>query len=501
MKLLSGQQIRNWDQYTIQHDLISSIDLMERAALSFVRWFAEKYPDTGKPVVVFCGNGNNGGDGLAIARLLRQKFYEVHVFILRIASKDSNDFAANLNQLVKLGDIQPVFIEHEVPVFQSQNIIIDALMGTGVNKPVAGQLQDVIRQINRLANCKISVDMPSGLPTEGLAFGEAIRANLVFTFQVPKLSFFLKENEIYCPSWVVGDIGLNKTYLEEVKTSIYLMDREVIHSFYRPRTRFQHKGDFGHALIIAGSDGKIGAAVLSAKACLRSGAGLVSVMVPQSGREVIHASIPEAMVIHSGRTHFTPENRTDFTVFTVGCGPGIGTDPDTISAVRLLISQSKKAMVIDADGLNIVSKEADLLKQLPPDTILTPHPKEFERLFGASPDSAAMFALQLTKSVEYGLIIVLKGAYTRITTPGGKVYINSTGNSGMATAGSGDVLTGIITGLLAQKYTPEAAAVIGVYLHGLAGDLCLEKESKESMLASDIILNLGRAFNSLKPEK
>jgi NAD(P)H-hydrate epimerase len=499
MKLLTAQQIRKWDKYTIENEPIASIDLMERAAHSFCQWFLHQKRYLNKSVTIFCGNGYNGGDGLAIARILRDQFYEVKVLVLRFAKEDSTDFDINLGRLMALGDVEVQFIHNESLNLKDGGIAIDALLGTGVNKPVEGTLWQLISKINDHAfESIISVDMPSGLPSEGLTSGIAITPDVIFTFQLPKLSFFYPEHEKYCPEWVVGDIGLHQDYLHKVQSDYEWVDLQTIRSFFKRRKKFQHKGDFGHVLMIAGSEGKMGAAILAAKAAIRAGTGLVTAMVPHIGVDVIHEVIPEVMVAVSGQTCFNIGHEINNEKGTVGIGPGLGMSKKTISAFECFLKKLDKPVVFDADALNILGQNPQWISQIPPYSILTPHPKEFERLFGRTENSHLMFERQLEMSVKFQLIIVLKGAYTRITTPEGRTFINSTGNPGMATAGSGDVLTGIITSLLAQHYSPEQSAIFGVYVHGLAGDLALRTQNEASLIATDIIAHLGGAFNSIE---
>ncbi|HMR89501.1 MAG TPA: NAD(P)H-hydrate dehydratase [Saprospiraceae bacterium] len=497
MKLFTASQIKRWDSFTIKCEPISSLHLMDRAALSFTDWFCSDPTHFNHPITIICGNGNNGGDGLAIAMLLRYKFFTVNVLVKRIAQEDSPDFAQNLKSLVRLGDVNIQFIEDEMLTIQPNSIIIDALLGVGLNRPLGKELGDIIEKINLSEHEKIiSVDLPSGLPAEGIGQGYIIKADEVFTFQVPKLSFFNKENTLFIERFVVGDIGLHEEFLAIEPSPFTYVDKVFIQSLYKKRSDFQHKGDFGHALIVAGQKGSLGAAVLSCKAALKVGAGLVTAAVPDIGLDVLQISLPEAMVISSGDINFTKELVFGENKFTIGCGPGLGQEANTTTALRNLLTTQQKPLVLDADALNIISKDKTLWDIIPRSSILTPHPKEFSRLFGLSNNSQEMFDIQKEMAIRYQVIFVLKGAFTRVCTPNGDVYINSTGNSGMATGGSGDVLTGMITGLLAQQYLPHEAAVFGVYLHGLAGDLALIKQSKESLIASDIIDYIGAAYKS-----
>jgi len=499
MKLYTASQIKRWDSFTITSEPISSLHLMERAAESFVHWFTANHDYIIHPVFVFCGNGNNGGDGLAIARLLRNKFYQINIFITRFSADDSSDFTENLNRIRRLGDVSVSYLDGNLPEIPHNAVIIDALLGIGTNRAVNGQLAMLIVYLNSVKRYKvISVDVPSGLFSDILSQGDTIKADMVFTFQVPKLSFFYKENSSFIGGFIIGDIKLHHDYLKDESSQYTFMTKDFIRSIYKQRSDFQHKGDFGHAMIIAGKEGSIGAAVLSCKAALKVGSGLVTAAVPEIGLGVLQISVPEVMVVISGQKSFTDNFNVEEKKYTIGCGPGMGTGHNTHTALKNLLTSQQKPMVLDADALNIISKDESLWPIIPKFSIITPHPKEFERLFGSSADSQEMYDKQLKMAVLYQVVIVVKGAFTRICTPDGQVFINSTGNSGMATAGSGDVLTGIITGLLAQQYLPYHAAILGVFLHGLAGDLALGNESKESLIASDIIANIGAAYKTLE---
>ena len=295
-------------------------------------------------------------------------------------------------------------------------------------------------------------------------------------------------------------MNLSSALLDTTHDKQKLIDISLIQSIYKPREKNQHKGNFGHALIIAGTAGKIGAAILATKACLRSGAGLVTTCVPEIGREIIHETIPEAMVMSSG-FHCLNGWEVSLEAYSVGIGPGLGTDDKTVLAFSKIVTLAHKPMVIDADGINILASHPSLWDHIPNHSIVTPHPKEFERLFGKTTTEVERFQLAQKKAIEHQIVVVLKGANTRIFTPDGMEYINTTGNVGMATGGSGDVLTGVITGLLAQHYSPSDAAIFGVFLHGLAGDLALDIQSEESLLAGDIIQHLGAAYKYIVNKK
>ncbi|NOT52619.1 MAG: NAD(P)H-hydrate dehydratase [Chitinophagaceae bacterium] len=497
MKILSAEEIRQWDQYTIQHEPVASIALMERAAGKCVDWLAEKgYVEN--PFSIFCGKGNNGGDGLAIARLLATKKYPVTVYILEFGHKGTEDFQTNLARLHQYPEVDLRFIQteqnfHEI---KKDEIIIDALFGSGLNRGIEGVTANLIDHIN-ISGCEIiSIDMPSGLFVDRSSIGNTIiKADHTLSFQCYKMAFLIGENEEYTGEVHILDIGLHPGFYASVDSVYELTDDMIIHSIHKPRKRFSHKGNFGHVLLIAGSFGKIGAVVLSAKACMRSGVGLLSCHIPTCGYDILQATVPEAMVttdIHSSSITKIEDDLTKYEA--IGIGPGIGTTSATKMMLRDVFDAYRHPIVLDADALNIIGSQKDLLKLIPHSSVLTPHPKEFERLFGETSNEFDRIKLALQKAKELNLVIVLKGHHTLIATPDGKAFFNSTGNAGMATAGSGDVLTGIVTGLLAQNYSSVEAAILGVYLHGIAGDLAAKEFSMEAMVAGDIIGQLGNAF-------
>lgn len=501
MKILSAKQIRQWDQFTIEQEPIASVELMERAAQKCTDWLCDHYPDA-TTFSIFCGKGNNGGDGLAIARLLMERNYFVSVNILEFGHRGTDDFQINLARLHKVtqNDIHFIQTEQQFHPFKKGTIIIDALLGSGLNRPLEGLTAKLVEHLNN-SGCEIvSIDIPSGLFTDDSSRGNTvIHATHTLTFQSYKIAFFFAENAAAIGQVHLLDIGLHQHFLTQVTTPFEWIDDDLIHSLYKPRNNFSHKGHFGHALIIAGSYGKMGAAVLTAKACLRSGAGLVTAHIPSTGYAIMQQAVPEAMVITDFNSSFVSKlvEPTDrFT--TIGVGPGIGTAKETRDLLYECLNSFKKPLVIDADALNIMAVEPALLRLIPVQSILTPHPKEFERLFGPSANDFERLEKARQKSSELKCIIVLKGHHTAITLPNGKVFFNSTGNPGMATAGSGDVLTGLLTGLLAQGYSSSTAALLGVYLHGAAGDWAAKQNSMEAMIAGDIIDNLGKAFLSLK---
>lgn len=496
MKVLSAEAIRLWDQYTIQHEPISSVDLMERAATRCVEWLKTRYTHTPE-FNIFCGKGNNGGDGLAIARLLSNEQIPVTVFILEFGHKGTDDFQINLARLHQITEVEIRFIQTEdnFPTIAPHAILIDALLGSGLNRALEGVTSRLVEYINQSGNEIISIDIPSGLFVDHSSRGNmAIQANHTLSFQCYKPAFLVPENENYIGTVHILDIGLHPEYYRTIVPKYEMIGEEFIHSIYRPRKRFSHKGNFGHALLVAGSYGKIGAAVLSARACLHSGIGLLTCHTPQCGYDIMQSSVPEAMLLTDFNSSFSTRIDDDVSKFTVmGIGPGMGTASETRLLIKEILDGFRKPLVLDADALNTIAAQPDLLERIPVGSLLTPHPKEFERLFGETSNDFEQVNRALEKAGALNCVIVLKGHHTFIATPSGRGYFNTTGNAGMATAGSGDVLTGILTALLAQ-YEPTNAAILGVYLHGLAGDIAAREQSEEALVASDLINKLGYAF-------
>ncbi|WP_114788976.1 NAD(P)H-hydrate dehydratase [Niabella yanshanensis] len=492
MKLLNASQIREWDQYTIQDEPISSIDLMERAARACRDWIRRQFPT--HSFDIFCCTGNNGGDGLAIARLLMLMRIPVKVFIVNAAGKASRDFTTNLERLKAIPGANIIELTSGTfpPPPDPSAIIIDALLGTGINRPIEGFTGEIVSFINAQSNKVIAIDMPSGLQSDTYSgTTPIIQANHTLTFQIFKLGLLMPCNAGHFGQVHVLDIGLAPAYLTTVESKYELTEKTLFASFYKTRENYAHKGNFGHALIIAGSYGKMGAAVLSTKACLRSGAGLVTAHVPGKGVNIIQTSAPEAMC------QTDPDGEMITTIqyplksySAIGIGPGTGTHPSTQKLLQHIFNSYSQPLVLDADALNILSENKPWLNLLPENSIITPHPKEFSRLFGEQSNDFERIETALEQASHLKIIIILKGHRTFIATPAGKGYFNTTGNAGMATGGSGDVLTGLITGLLAQGYTAAEAAIMGVYLHGLAGDKAAAVYGMEAMIAGDLVKKL-----------
>ena len=508
MKILQVSQIQAADKYTIEHEPITSVGLMERAASAVADALEERY-STDTIFKVVCGLGNNGGDGLAIARLLQQRFFNnVEVYILGNTSEAADEFKTNLRYIntdkMLVQCIQaPEELDHlKVKVAEKgKNVVyLDAILGTGLNRPLQGLIAEAVQCINQQPATIISIDVPTGLYCDELNSVEDIivQADYTYTFQFPKLSFMFPETAGCIGEFSVLDIGIHPQYMDEVQTKNYFVTKQDILYFFKKRSKAAHKGHFGHALIAAGSYGKIGAAVLAVKACLKAGAGLVTAHIPECGYVVMQVSVLEAMTEADSESKIIGDNINLEKYHAVGIGPGIGTDRQTQNALKLVIQNAKAPLVFDADAINCIAENKTWLSFVPAGSIFTPHPKEFERLTDKAESTLQRLQMQRDFSLKYNVYVVLKGAHTSVSCPDGSMFFNSTGNPGMATAGSGDVLTGVITSLVAQGYTSFQACILGVYLHGLAGDFAAYEKSGESMVASDIVEHLSEAFKFLK---
>jgi NAD(P)H-hydrate epimerase len=499
MKIFSAAQIRACDAYTVHSSGISSTDLMERAASKCADWITAHFSKESL-FVVLCGTGNNGGDGLALTRILHHAGYGVKAFQLAISETMTRDCAINWQRLNDLDAslLDKVAADTFITDIPENIIIIDAIFGTGLNRPLDGWTAQFINQINQLPNRRLSIDIPSGMPADTLPQDGAAIFNPgdTLSFQFYKRSFLHPETGRYAGNIHLLDIGLDPSFIRGTQTNYQIVDKETIAAFYHPREPFSHKGTFGLALLIGGSYGMMGAISLSIRGALRAGAGKVKSLVPECGYSIIQSLAPEAMCITSGKNDIEAIAGWE-TVDAVGIGPGMEKNKATIAAVEAFLEQYKEPLVIDAGALNIIAERNELLHKIPAGSILTPHPKEFERLFGETANSMMRLEQARTQAMRYNIVIVLKDRYTAIVTPEGECWYNITGNAGLASGGSGDVLTGIITGLLAQGYIPVQAAMLGVYLHGLSADLALEKQSMESMIAGDIVAYLGEAFKCL----
>jgi len=500
MKIFTAAQIRACDSYTIHAEAIHSSELMERAATKAVTWIKDHY-NRDTLFVVLCGAGNNGGDGLAIARLLHLRGHGVKAFLLHLSKDLSPDCQANLQRLQMTDPALVSIVEQDTFItdIPKHIVIIDAILGTGLNRPVQGWIATFINHINQLPNKKIAIDIPSGLPADIIPDKDAavLQADETLSFQFYKRSFLHPESGIFAGNIHILDIGLSKTFIEGTHTQYNTLEEKNIKSIYKPRKQFSHKGTYGCVLVAGGSYGKMGAITLSAKAALHAGAGLVTALIPGYGYHILQTAVPEVMCLTSGERSLEKiEGWEQMTA--IGIGPGMGTDDKSAAALSAFMDACKKPVVLDADALNIISKQPELLAKLPKGSVITPHPKEFSRLFGTNTNSMIQVDHARIQAMRYNINIVLKGHHTAVITTEGDCWYNMTGNAGMATGGAGDVLTGIITGLHAQGYEPHEAAMLGVYLHGLAGDLAAKELSQESLAAGNIIDYLGKAFLSIQ---
>lgn len=501
-KILSSQQIRLVDGHTIQTEPISSLDLMERASRCVTDRIYSLF-DNSRRIIVFAGPGNNGGDALAVARMLAQQGYRVSAFLFNIGNNLSADCLTNKNRL----KLCPTIDFHEIttdfvpPAISSDDVIVDGLFGTGLSRPLMGGFAAVVKYINSSEATVISIDIPSGLMTEdntANVMTHVVQADYTFTFQYNKLAFLFAENEHYVGQQEVLDIGLHDPLTDATTTPYYLFEETDASAMLKTRLRFSHKGTFGHACLIAGKEGMGGAAIMASKACMRSGAGKLTVHTPVANLIPLQISIPEA-ILHIERQSdkfTTPFETTSFNALAIG--PGIGTDDVTVRAFSQQLHYHQGPLVLDADALNILGSHPDLMNKIPQDAILTPHKKELRGLIGATSNSYE--ELQLTRQLaqRYHIYVIIKGANSAIVTPEGEVIFNITGNPGMATAGSGDVLSGIILSLLAQDYSSLQASLLATYIHGLAGDLAAADLTQESLIATDLIDYLPKAFRKIE---
>ncbi len=464
---------------------------MERAAHAIAdELLGQAY--NGKPFFIFCGNGNNGGDGLAVARILLQLQRQVKVFILE-AEKHSPDCTINLNRLQEQDfSVKEIDGAEEFPIIPADAVILDALFGTGLSRPLEGLAALLLQHINLHQGIIISIDIPCGLYCDRSSTGNPIvKADITLSFQVPKLAFLMAENAGYVGDWKILDIGLHPQYSLQTEAGYEMPGSSFIQSIIKPRQKFSHKYNYGHALLYAGSPGMYGAGILCGKACLKTGVGLVSMMVEEKHLAIYQTSLPETICI----TDWNNENL--FVKKTaLGIGPGWAMTDAYLHITKQLLSHQLLPLVVDASALQLLASE-DIQQQLAPGTIITPHTGEFEKCFGKSNNDFERLEKALQKATELNIFIVLKGAYTVIATPEGKAYFNCTGNAGMAKGGSGDVLTGLLTGLLAQGYSPLYTCLLGVYLHGLAGDIAAETHTQYAMTAMDIVDSIGAAWKQL----
>lgn len=500
MKIFNKNQLYELDKLTVERQNISGTDLMEQAGTEVFNWIHLRIQGAQIPIHVFCGIGNNGGDGLVIARHLITHGYNVNTYIVNYSEKRSEDFLINYDRIKTVSNDWPIIIDDDknLPGISADDIIIDAIFGIGLKGAVQDWVATLFRHLRVSKAYTLSVDMPSGLFMDKVPEDEnaVVWANQTLTFGAAKLVFLLPNTARFTQQFEVIDIGFDQDYIRTTPVVSEITGKYQMLSIYKPRKKYSHKGSFGHTLVIGGSYGKVGAVVLSSHAALVSGAGLVTGFIPKCGYQILQTRLPEVMVVTDQEHEYISKISVDFEPSSIGIGIGIGTKKETIIAFSEFIKTNTRPLVIDADALNILSQNTFLLKHLNSQTILTPHPKELERLIGKWEDDFDKLDKTRVLSQKYDLIIVIKGANT-ITVYKDKQYINTTGNPGLATAGSGDVLTGVIAGLLSQGYEPLNAALFGVYLHGKSADIAVEDFGYQGLTASYVIDYLGKAYLDL----
>lgn len=506
MKILNSKILKEIDEATCKAQEIDSLELMERAASAVTCEIISRFLPS-RRIVVMAGPGNNGGDALAVARLLIEQGYRrVEIYLFNIKGKLSHDCNEERKRLISIEGVNFTEVNHDFhpPRLDEDDLVVDGLFGSGLRDTLQGGFVALANLINDSGAYVVSIDVPSGLSCEWNSHAKRsnmVHADLTLSIQLPRLAFFFSENEPVIGEWKLLDIELDKDSIRSAQTDFMMVDVRSVRPLLKKRDKFTGKRDYGSALMFTGSAGMMGAAVLSAQAALRSGAGLVTVHSASCGMPILQTAVPEAMFEPDRNKWLISEMKMHHSHQAIGVGCGIGTNEETINALEHLLKNASAPLVLDADALNCIAKRPSLLSVIPANTIITPHAGEFDRLFGehVSDEERLLKAIEMAR--YYSIFIVLKGHYTATVRPTGRVYFNSTGNPGMATAGSGDVLTGIITALLAQGYRPELAATIGVYLHGLAGDIACSEMGEAGMTAGDIAARAGLAMRSVIESK
>ncbi|WP_046758003.1 NAD(P)H-hydrate dehydratase [Kordia jejudonensis] len=505
MKIYSAAQIYEAINITIEKNKITSNDLMEFAGTQIFNWFHTRMQGAQVPIHIYSGIGNNGGLGLVLGRQLLHHGYNVHTYVVNFSDKRTKDFLINYDR-IKEFKVWPRLLSsgEEFPEMHKDDIIVDAIFGIGLNRKTSDWVKSLIKYINASDAYTVSLDVPSGLyPNHAPEDKEAvIESNYTLTGQAPKLSFFLPETGVYMQQWEAIDVGLDQEYLQTTETEVQLVDKFEVLPFYIPREKYAHKGTYGHSMIMGGSYGKMGAVTLASSASLRVGTGLITAYIPECGYTILQTALPEAMVICDAGEKNISKITYDIDPTVIGVGVGMGTDTATVKALKAFLKTNKKPLIVDADALNILATNKTMLKSVPAKSILTPHPKELERLIGEWSDDFDKLEKAKAFAKKYDVVLIIKGANT-ITIYQDHLYINNTGNPGMATAGSGDVLTGMLTGLMAQGYDAVKASIFGVYLHGKAGDIALSGLGYQALTASAIVAHIGDAYLDLfqKPEE
>lgn len=503
MKIFPSQAIKALDTATCQAQKIDSVELMERAASAVSVEIISRFLPSQR-IVVFAGPGNNGGDALAAARMLIEQGYRrVEIYLFNVLNRLSHDCEEERRRLITSTDdvdFTEVVKDFDPPALSKSDVVLDGLFGSGLSEPLKGGFMSLARYINEKEPYVVSIDLPSGMFGEWNASNNRrnmVHASLTLTFNFPRIAFFFSENEDAVGEWNVLDIEMDRKTIQGTSTQWHLIDENDIRRLLKRRRAFSAKRDYGSVMVMAGSMGMMGAAVMCARAVMRSGAGLVTVHSARCGMNIVQTAMPEALFEPDKHDRYISDMRLHHQHQAVAVGPGIGTYAETMNALEGLFNNVQSPLVVDADALNCIAKRPALLTMLPQMSIITPHAGEFDRLFGESDSDEERLRKAIDKAQYYSIIIVLKGHHTAVVRPDGKVYFNSTGNAGMATAGSGDVLTGVIAAFLAQGYAPEHAAPLGVFLHGLAGDLAAERLGEYGMTATDIIDRMPYAIKSM----
>jgi len=491
LKIISGKDVKKLDDDYIRKNGILSFELMEKAAEAFCGWYMKQF-DRKKTIAIFCGTGNNGGDGLAIARMLFRQGYRICVFLYGDTDKASSDFKSNL-RILPSNIVTKHLKDFDLNKLDT-DVIIDALLGVGLSRPLEGDLLEIIKYLSLFKAAKISVDLPSGLPSDAILEGEAFSADYTISFQFPKLSLMFPEHGLNIGELVILDIGIDQSYFESFESKQYYLEPEDIRVRHKKYHRASHKGDYGKVMLIGGSLGKVGALYMASKGALRTGSGLVSAYVPKCGLDILQTSLPEVMVEISNNEYIIdalPQNMERFDA--IGIGPGKGTDSKSAEVLRKLMHDYKNNMVIDADAINIIAQNEDIKSLIRDNMVLTPHLMEFDRLVGKCKNHTERLEKAVDFCAVHKCILVLKGPNTTICMPDGRMYFNSTGTKYLATGGTGDVLTGILTSFIGQGYSAENAAICGVYHHGLAGQLA-SMNKLHGTIATDIIEKIPETF-------
>ncbi len=502
MKIFTANQIAEIDRATLNKQSLTEYDIISRVAKELATWLKSNYLKRKQKVVIFAGEGNNGNDAISLSSKLGVRDFDCDLYIVKTGIKTSTTRKQLIEELYVFGSvrIKEIKSESDIPDIAVDSLVIDGLFGTGLTRTVDGIYSKVIHAINTSYAKVVSIDLPSGILADNRVDDNdfvIVKANCTLTLEFPKLCMFFKENYKYVGDWHILNIGLDAEIRERLTTPYGMIIDDTVRRFLRKRGKYSHKGDYGHGLLVAGSFGMGGAAVLAARGALRAGLGLITAHIPNRLYNIVQITVPEAICnIDQSENLFTSCSNCDFDSYdVVAVGPGLGKAPETVNALKELLEKCDKPMVIDADAINIIASHKELISLIPRNSVLTPHPKEFERLVGSSRDSLDAFTKQRDFSVNNLVTVVLKGANTTVSTPDGNLWFNTTGNPGMATAGSGDVLCGVIMGLMAQGYPAKEAAITGVYIHSLSGDIVAAKYGEASLIASDIIDHLGEAFD------